>query len=154
MLLVNFIGWLHIWTLRNTTTSFMILWFSWPVLCYLLDVLFPPWGLLLLLLIILYFFLDEDCSVSLVFLVSSVFFPFSLNYILFEIRKLELHAAFKNRRKMFSAFGCLYVFLYWFLNVSELSVWHFLALMFSPNCTQYSPAIFSTSFSGLHYMCI
>lgn len=141
-------------TVRNTTTSFMILWFSSPVLCYLLDVLFPPWRLLLLLLITLYFFLDEDCSVPLIFLVSSGFVPFSLNYILFEMRKLELHAAFKNRHKMLSAFACLYVFLYWFLNVSELSVWHFLALMFSPNCTQYSSAIFPTSFSGHHYMCI
>lgn len=143
-------------TVRKITTSFMIIWIT-ILLTFsrerLLDVLFQQWGFLIFLSITLYLFLDEGCSVPVAFHFLS-HFPFSLNYIVSEIRKLELHAPFKNRGKIFLGFVCFLFFFIAFLRYLNFLYNIFLAMIFSSNSIKFSLDIFSTLVSENHHICI
>lgn len=148
----------YLGTVRNTTTSFMILWIVIFLTCTIVT--FRRSLSVKTLALFAYYFILLGwslCSTSGHSIsrhpISSVV-SFASSYILFEIRQVELHATFKNGCKTFLVFACLNTSLYCFLNVSELCIWHFLAQMSPSNCTQCSLEIFSTSFNGYHHRCI
>lgn len=123
----------YLGTVKNTTTSFTILWIviflTWTILTFRYSLSAKNFALSAFYFVILLGW--SLCSTSGRSWFSVV--PFASNCIIFRIRKLELHAAFKKSCKVFSVFSCLNVFLYCFLNAWELCVWQFLAQMFPSN---------------------
>lgn len=123
----------HLATVRNMTTSFMMLWIMVFLTCTMLSLRYSLSAMRILALFAYYFvlFLGWRLLSSSSLSVSSVFF---LSYLTISFLRQESRTACSvhEQTKMFPVFACLYIFFYcFFFNASGLSIWHFLTLTFS-----------------------